>query len=201
MKRTVGSFREKPVGRNRFEDVRRLCGNDDIMETLVFKQLQVTERRSHKRLGNVDLPSVKFFAQALLKRAEVHANANRDLLFLRRAGDGLDPVARADVAGIEAQRVCSRLYGGERAAVVEVDVGNKRKRRRLFYFAENFRRFDVGNSQAKDVATKRRARANLLDERRRVVGAYVRHGLYANRRSTADCKRADLNCSCCSSHS
>ena len=87
------------------------------------------ERRADKRLGNVDLPGVELFAKRLLEGAEVHADSDRDLLLLRRAGDCLDPVARADVAGIEAKRVCPRLYRRERAAVVEVDVGDERDRR------------------------------------------------------------------------
>ena len=100
MEWTVGPFREKAIGRKRLEDVRRLCGNDDIAEVFVLKQLQVSKRRTHKRLGNVDFPCVEFFAERLLERAEVYADANRDLLFLRCACDCLDPVTRADVAWI-----------------------------------------------------------------------------------------------------
>ena len=70
------------------------------MKALVFKQLQVSERRAHKSLGNVDLTSVKFFTERLFKRAKVHANADRNLFLLCRAGDRLNPVARADVARI-----------------------------------------------------------------------------------------------------
>ena len=115
MKRAVCPFREKPVGCKRLKNVRRLCGNNDVAEALVFEQFQVAERRAYKRLGNVDFARVKFFAEWLLERAEVYANADRNLFLLCRAGDCLNPVARTDVAGIEAKRVRSRLNCSKRA--------------------------------------------------------------------------------------
>ena len=115
----------------------------------------MAERRAYKRLGNVDFARVKFFAEWLLERAEVYANADRNLFLLCRAGDCLNPVARTDVAGVKPKRISPSLDGGERAAVVEVDVCDERNRRGLLYLAEDFSRLDVRNGQAEDIAAKR----------------------------------------------
>ena len=158
------------------------------------------QRGPDKRLRNVYRTRVEFAAETLLQGAEVDADPYRDLLLLRRPHDRLHPVARADVAGVDPERVRARLNRRERAAVVEVDVRHERNRRPAPHLAERLRRLDVRNREPEDVAAERGALRDLRGKRRRVVRVGVRHRLDAHRRPASDGHSAYFNCSRCPSH-
>src|SRR3546814_7251208 len=62
--------------------------------------------------------------RSLLQRAGVHADAHGAVVVARRLHHLAHPLARADVAGVDAQAGGPRLRRLDAAAVVEVDVGD-----------------------------------------------------------------------------
>ena len=77
-----------------------LGGKHDIGKAAILKMLDETLARHHELFG---LRKVIAFGDILLKRARVHANANRAPSGTRGIDHGIDLGPIADIAGIDAQ--------------------------------------------------------------------------------------------------
>ena len=102
VERVLEPLREEPVGPHRHGDVVRLERDLDLPVALVLQEADVALGALHHPLGGG--PAV-LLHDVLLERAGVHADADRD----PPLAGGLDhlahPLARADVAGVEADAV------------------------------------------------------------------------------------------------
>src|SRR5690606_36010942 len=132
-----------------------------------------------------------FLQQVLLEAAGVDPDADRAAVGLGRADHFGNPLARADVARIDAQARGAGVGRLERALVVEVDVGDQRHPYRAGDLAQSGGALDVGARHADQVRPGLLAAADLVDRRGRVGRRRVRHRLNRNRRIAADRDLAD----------
>lgn len=100
-----------------------------------------TLARHHKLFG---LRKVIALGDILLKRAGVHANANRAPSGARGIDHGIDLGPIANVAGIDAELSGTGLHGANGELMVKVDIGNDRHRRLGADGAETLKRGSVG---------------------------------------------------------
>ena len=71
----------------------------------------------------------------------------------------------SDISRVDAQRVDPRFHGGERQAVIKMDVRHQRRVRHLLQVFQRFRRFPVRHSHPDDIRARFFQR---IDLRRRV---------------------------------
>ena len=103
-----------------------LGGKHDIGKTAILKMLDETLTRHHELFG---LRKVIALGDILLKRARVHANANRAPSGARGIDHSIDLGPIANVAGIDAELSGTGLHGANGELMVKVDIGNDRHRR------------------------------------------------------------------------
>ena len=136
---------------------------------------------------------------AALQGPAVHPYADRHAALLRRPGDSLHALPSAYVARIEAQGVRPGLDRRQRAAVVEVYVGDDGYRGRPPHLTEDSRRLRVRHGQPEQVAAPLGAAQKLREDGLRVVRIGGAHGLHAHRRAAPHRQATDLQRSCLSS--
>jgi len=134
-----------------------------------------------------------FFVERRIERATVHADADRHAAVARLAGDRLDVLGLADVAGVEAQTVHAGLERGERHLVLMVDVGDDRDRRTRHDLRQTLGRLFFIARAADDVATGSGERIDLLQGAFDVGGLGDGHRLHADRRVAANCDFPDVD--------
>ena len=117
-----------------------------------------TLARHHKLFG---LRKVIALGDILLKRAGVHANANRAPSGARGIDHGIDLGPIANVAGIDAELSGTGLHGANGELMVKVDIGNDRHRRLGADGAETLKRGLGGHAHTHDIAASLRQRAHL----------------------------------------
>ena len=122
MKRNMGDFaRQGTIGVERRGHAMSLGGKHDIGKTAILKMFDETLARHHELFG---LREVIALGDILLKRARVHANANRTPSGARGIDHGIDLGPIADVSGIDAELGGTGLHGANGQLVVKVDIGN-----------------------------------------------------------------------------
>jgi len=124
--------------------------------------------------------------QVLFQGTAVHPDANGNLTLPRCGDDLADLFGPADIAGIEAQTVDSRLQRLQCQAMVEVDVGNEGDVDGLLDLWELFGGFPIGNCDPYHFAPDFRQALDLGNRGPPIAGVGVGHGLHHNRRPAAD---------------
>src|SRR5690606_24739761 len=160
----------------------------ELVEVQVLEDAGVVQRAFDHGVG---AGLAVFLEQFLLQRAGVDADAHGAAVVAGGLDDFLDPLDRADVAGVDAQAGGARLGGLDAAAVVEVDVGPQRHAGLARDGLEGRRGVLVRAGDADDVGPGLFQLADLLQRRRRVGGRRIGHRLDADRRATADRDGAD----------
>ena len=115
---------------------------------------------------------------------------------MRPAGVGnrFDAVLVADVAGVDADLVHARVHAGQRHAVVEMDIRDKRHGDpRLLDGGKGLCRLHGGRGDAHDVTARVGKRAHLCDGRRDVERVGIGHRLHGDRALPADRHAADAD--------
>ena len=92
----------------------------------------------------------------------------------------------SDISRVDAQRVDPRFHGGERQAVVKMDVRHQRRVRHLLQVFQRFRRFPVRHSHPDDIRARFFQRIDLRCRVCRIHGAECAHGLNGDRCSASD---------------
>ncbi len=100
----------------------------------------MVERALDQRLG---ARLAVFFEQILFERAGVDADPHRAVMVLGRLDDLAHPLRRADVAGVDPEARRAALGRLDRAAIVEMDVGDDRHRHLAHDLLQRKRRFLV----------------------------------------------------------
>lgn len=159
-----------------------LGGKHDIGKAAILKMLDETLARHHELFG---LRKVIAFGDILLKRARVHANANRAPSGTRGIDHGIDLGPIADIAGIDAQLGSTGLNGTNGELMVKVNIGNNRHRRLRTNHAKALERSLDGHAHAHNITTRLGKRAHLRKRRLGVSGIGAGHGLNHNRSAAA----------------
>ena len=111
------------VGGDGEEHVARFDRDLIVAKAVVLEDPDMVERAFDQRLG---AGLAIFLEQVLFEAAGIDADADRAAIGPRRGDDFLDPLFRADVAGIDPQAGRAGVGRFERALVVEMDVGDDR---------------------------------------------------------------------------
>ena len=162
-----------------------LGGKHDIGKAAILKMFDETLARHHKLFG---LRKVIALGDILLKRAGVHANANRAPSGARGIDHGIDLSPIANVAGIDAELSGTGLHGTNGEFMVKVDIGNDRHRRLRTNRAKALERSLSGHAHAHNITTRLGECTNLCKRCLRVGGIGAGHGLDHHR-----CAATDLN--------
>src|SRR3546814_11470974 len=104
----------------RSEHVRGLAGDLELEEVLVLEHARMVQRALHHGLRAGLAIALQ---QLLLQRAGVHADAHGAVVVARRLHHLAHPLARADLAGVDAQAGGPRLRRLAARAVAAVDGG------------------------------------------------------------------------------
>src|SRR5690606_19406529 len=176
------------IGGDRQEGVGRLHRNLELVEVQVLQDAGVVQGAFDHR---VRTGLAVFLQQLLLQRPGVDADAHGAAVVAGGLDDLLDPLDRADVAGVDAQAGGARLGRLDASAVMEMDVGHQRHAGLARNGAEGRRRLFVRAGDADDVGPGLFQLADLLQRRRRIGGRRISHRLDADRRAPADGNGAD----------
>ena len=146
--------------------------------------------RHHELFG---LREVVALGNILLKRARVHANANRAARGTRGIDDGIDLSPIADIAGVDAQLRGTSLDSANGKLMVKVDIGDNRHRRLGTDGAEALKRGLGGHAHAHDIAASLRQRAHLRKRCLGISGIGAGHRLDHHRRAATDLHAAHMH--------
>uniref|UniRef100_A0A0N4ZLI6 LigA n=1 Tax=Parastrongyloides trichosuri TaxID=131310 RepID=A0A0N4ZLI6_PARTI len=188
VQRAVDGLGQLLVGCDGHEGVGRLHADLELVEVVVLQDAGVIEGAFDHRVG---AGLAVLLQQLLFQRAGVDADAHGAAVVAGGLDDLLDPVDRADVAGVDAQAGGARLGRLDAAVVVEMDVGHERHAGLARDGAEGRRRLDVRAGDADDVGPGLFQLADLVQRRRRIGGRGVGHRLDADRGVAADRNGAD----------
>ena len=190
VQRDVDRLRQQAVGVDHHRHVRRLHRDLHVVEVDLGEVVELALRRRDERFGSgaaVPLGDVGVEAPG------VHADADRQPTVLGLAGDDLDLVGLADVAGIQPQALHAGFHRRERELVLEVDVGDQRHRRARHDARQSLgRRFLVARA-AHDVAPGGRERVDLRERAVDVGRLRGGHRLHRHRRAAAHRDVADVD--------
>ena len=162
----------------------------NVRKAAVFKMLDETLARHHELFG---LREVVALGDILLKRARVHANANRAPSGARGIDHGIDLGPIANVAGIDAELGGTGLHSANGQLVVKVDIGNDWHRRLGTDGAETLKRGLSGHTHTHDIAASLRQRAHLRKRCLGISGIGAGHGLDHHRRAATDLHTAHMH--------
>ena len=146
--------------------------------------------RHHELFG---LREVFALGDILLKRARVHANANRAPSGARGIDHGIDLGPIANVAGIDAELGGTGLHSANGELMVKVDIGNDWHRRLGTDGAETLKRGLSGHAHTHDIAASLRQRAHLRKCCLGISGIGAGHGLDHHRRTATDLHTAHMH--------
>ena len=149
-----------------------------------FQNFHVRERAFHHAFGRrVAAGTVQ---NVLRERPRIDADANRYFFLARHVDDADDVFPFPDIPRIDAEGVDTGFHGGQRQAVIEMDIGDEGDAGQRFDVANGFGSFFVRHGNAHDVGTGRAERIDLGRAARRIDGAVRAHGLDGDGRPTAD---------------
>ena len=162
----------------------------NVRKAAVLKVLDEALARHHELFG---LREVVALGDILLKRARVHADANRAPSGARGIDHGIDLGPIANVAGIDAELGGTGLHSANGQLVVKVDIGNDWHRRLGTDGAETLKRGLSGHAHTHDIAASLRQRAHLRKRCLGVSGIGAGHGLDHHRRAATDLHTAHMH--------
>ena len=168
--------------------VGRLHRDLDVVEALLGEEAQLDLGRLDQGLGGG--PAV-LLVQPGVEGAGVDADADRDAPVLALAGDELDLLRLAEVAGVEPQAVDARLEGGQGHLHVEVDVGHDRHRAAGHDTGQALGGLPLVAGAAHDVGAGRLQGVDLGQGAVDVGGLGDGHRLHGDRGAAADRHRSD----------
>ena len=134
-----------------------------------------------------------FRQDVLFQAAAVDADADGHVLGVAGVGHSLDAVVAADVAGVDADFVRTRVQGGQRSAVVKVDISHDRDIHLLFDGGHDGGVRRGGHRHADDLAAGLRHALGLGHIARYVLDRHIQHSLHGNRVRAADFDIANLD--------
>ena len=191
VKRNMGNLaREGSIGIKRRLHAMGLGRKHNVRKAAVLKVLDEALARHHELFG---LREVFALGDILLKRARVHANANRAPSGARSIDHGIDLGPIADIAGIDAELGGTGLNGTNGQLVVKVDIGNDWHRRLGTDDAETLKRGLGGHAHTHDIAASLRQRAHLRKRCLGIGGIGAGHGLDHHRRTATDLHTAHMH--------
>ena len=190
----MGDFaRQGAIGVERRGHAMGLGGKHDIGKTAILKMLDETLTRHHELFG---LRKVIALGDILLKRASVHANANRAPSGARGIDHSIDLGPITDVAGIDAELGGTGLNGANGELMVKVDIGNDRHRRLRTNRTKALERSLGGHTHAHNIATRLSECMNLCKRCLGVGGIGAGHGLNHHRSAAAYLHVTDKHGAC-----
>ena len=191
MKRNMGDFaRQGTIGIKRRRHAMCLGGKHDVGKAAVLKVLDEALARHHEFLG---LRKPIALGDILLKRAGVHANANRAPSGARSIDHGIDLGPIADIAGVDAQLGGTSLDSANGELMVKVDIGDNRHRRLGTNRAKALERSLGRHAHAHDIAASLRQRAHLRKRCLGISGIGAGHRLNHDRSATTDLHAAHMH--------
>ena len=146
--------------------------------------------RHHELFG---LREVVALGNILLKRARVHANANRAARGTRGIDDSVNLGPIADIAGVDAQLGGTSLDSANGELMVKVDIGDNRHRRLGTNRAKALERSLGRHAHAHDIAASLRQRAHLRKRCLGISGIGAGHRLNHDRSATTDLHAAHMH--------
>ena len=190
VKRNVGNLtRQGSIGIKRRLHAMGLSRKHDVRKAAVFKMLDETLARHHELFG---LRKIVALGNILLKRARVHANANRAARGTRGIDDSVNLGPIADIAGVDAQLGGTGLDGADGKLMVKVDIGDDWHRRLGTNRAKAIERSLGRHAHANNIATRLGKRTHLRKRCLGVGGIGAGHGLNHHRRATTDLHAAHI---------
>ena len=183
VQRVVGGLRELAVGLDHQRDAGGLDRDLDEVEVDLLEVGQLEQRRLDHRLGR---DATVLLVQAVVERAAVDADPDRDAAVAGLGRHRLDVLGPADVAGVEAEAVHAGLERGQGHPVLVVDVGDDRHRRAGDDLRQPLGRLGLVAGATDDVAARRGQRVDLLQRALDVGRLGDRHRLHRDRRAAAD---------------
>ena len=162
----------------------------NVRKAAILKVLDEALARHHELFG---LREVVALGNILLKRARVHANANRTARGTRSIDHRVNLGPIADIAGIDAQLGGTGLNGTNGELMVKVDIGDNRHRRLGTDGAEALKRGLGGHAHAHDIAASLRQRAHLRKRCLGISGIGAGHRLDHHRRAATDLHAAHMH--------
>ena len=162
----------------------------NVRKAAVLKVLDEALARHHELFG---LREVFALGDILLKRARVHANANRAPSGARGIDHGIDLGPIANVARIDAELGGTGLHSADGELMVKVNIGDDRHRRLGTDGAKTLKRGLGGHAHAHDIAASLRQRAHLRKRCLGISGIGAGHGLNHDRSATTDLHTAHMH--------
>ena len=183
MQRITHLLRQQPVRFDRLVDIGGFYGNADIAEVQRLQQVHVAQHAFHHclRAGTPVFLQERFF-----EGAAVDAHADRDAACFRRVHHGLDPVAVADVARIDAYLIRAALDGRQCQPVVEMNVRDQRNMDLLPDLRNSFRRGRIRHRHADNIAPRPLQRQYLRHSSAHIRCGRAGHGLHRYGAAAAD---------------
>ena len=116
-----------------------------------------------------------FFEQFLIQTSAVHTDADGDVLLLARVHNRAHAPGIADIARIDTDFAGAGLSRGDGEAVIKMDIGHQRQRRRGADLPERACRIHIGNRQTRDLAARRCKRIDLRERAPDIGGPGIEH--------------------------
>ena len=191
MKRNMGDFaRQGTIGVKRRGHAMSLGGKHDIGKAAILKVLDEALARHHELFG---LREVVTLGNILLKRARVHANANRTARGTRSIDHRVNLGPIADIAGIDAQLGGTSLDSANGKLMVKMDIGDDWHWRLGTNRAKALERSLGRHAHAHDIAASLRQRAHLRKRCLGISGIGAGHRLNHDRRAATDLHAAHMH--------
>ena len=191
MKRNVWNLtRQGSIGIERRLYAMGLGGKHNVGKPTILKVPHKALARHHELFG---LREVIALGDILLKRARVHANANRAPSGTRSINHRVNLGPIADIAGIDAKLGGTSLDGADGEFMVKVNIGNDRHRRLGTDGAKTLKRGLGGHAHAHDIAASLRQRAHLRKRCLGISGIGAGHGLNHDRSAATDLHAAHMH--------
>ncbi|MPN20727.1 hypothetical protein SDC9_168106 [bioreactor metagenome] len=173
----------RAIGVHSFPNVGCLQREYDVRKTFVFKQRNVLERALDHCLRR--RPAV-FQAKSGFNRSGIDADSNWRMVCLCAAHERANARLVANVAGVKAEFVRAVFDGGNREAIVKMNVRDDWNANLILDAAKRGRAGHVVHRRANDIAARFGERLNLGHRRFHVACVSIRHRLHRHRCSAAD---------------
>ena len=167
-----------------------LGGKHNVGKPTILKVPHKALARHHELFG---LREVIALGDILLKRARVHANANRAPSGTRSINHRVNLGPIADIAGIDAKLGGTSLDGADGEFMVKVNIGDDRHRGLSTDGTKALERGLGGHAHTHDIAASLRQRAHLRKRCLGVSGIGAGHGLDHHRRAATDLHTAHMH--------
>ena len=182
MQRMVALLGQLLIGGHGHEHVRRLNADLELVKIVILQDLRMLQGAFDQRL-RVRLAIL--FQQMPLERPGVHADPHAAAMVARGFHHLAHPVRAADVTRVDAQACGARLRGLDRAAVVEMNVGDNRHVHLAHDILQRQRTLLIRAGYPDDVDARFLTPPDLRNRRRHIGRERVGHGLHRDRRPAA----------------